>query len=929
MASSASLMAQTSAPPAPALQNEKVVLDTFTVSVDRDQGYVAVDSLAGGRQNTPLRLTPSAVSALTSEFISDLGITDMQDALQWSLNVAPTNFRAGNAGGTGGGTFNFWSVSIRGDAHVQGGNPPTKNYFPTYMVIDSYNVDRIEFNSGPNSILFGIGDIGGSVATYTKNPRFDKNFTTVNMRINDSGGWRGTIDTNAVAGNVAARVNAVWANEKGWVDGDFDKRKGVDVGLSYKLGDNTTIRLGVEGWKQKRNLYTTTVGDGLSLWNGTTNAATWGQAIAGTGDNPVTTPGAPGVKTMDAWGGPNDYLVFIPGMGLMNWAHGLRSAGTGDFYDAAKLRDVSFVDGRSGKPVPALPSREFAVAPSDGVLEPQSLSGTISFEHRINANSEFQIQGYKYVDKAQATNFEGAGGGMGFGVAVDLNKQLPNGQPNPNYGKLYSDQFLDRQKQNHRVDEIRGQYTYHFDTQIFGIPWTQSLSASAGYQKTDYDARQYQAVYKPTYVAADWTKSMVWGRIYWDNPQAAFNVENNGDIAYVPHTFNWFDFNSTQKIKYAGLFSQSRFWDDRLNITLGARRDDYKNNKIGLRGPVNTPTISEDSGDTYSAGVVGYVTEWLALVGNYSSNFQPAAGGLAPAVTGKIFGPSFGKGKDFGVRVSTKDHKYSAGLNFYRTRSTDVTGADQPGFQGIWDQYFKAGGTKTDIGPAGQVTGTAPNLKASMNSVDSYDVKYKGVEFELTANPTRNIRLIAHYSEPEGVRTNNAPNARIYFAQHLPDWQAIANGTTPDAILLRSNLADAQRLLDNTAGSSVSANMPTKMANAFATYSFLDGSVKGLEIGAGANYFGKQFAGPGDLLYGERVMKPGYTLVSAMIAYTMKFPALGRDVRARFQLNVDNVLDEDSLIFDGYQTFGSAGIQGNGYRFLNPRSFTLSANFEF
>ncbi|HTO04095.1 MAG TPA: TonB-dependent receptor plug domain-containing protein, partial [Opitutus sp.] len=241
----ASLPAQTAAPAtiSPGDSSEQpVVLETFTVNTDRDQGYIAVDSLAGGRQNTPLRVTPSAVSSLTKEFINDLAVTDLQDALQWSLNVTPTNFRSGNVGGTGGDTHNFWSVSVRGDAHVQGGNPPTKNYFPTFMIIDTYNVERIEINSGPNSILFGIGDIGGSLTTYTKVARFDKTFQDLTLRATSFGGYRVAGDVNQTVGNLAVRVNAVWADEKGWRDGEFDKRKGVTLAASYKFGDNTQLR---------------------------------------------------------------------------------------------------------------------------------------------------------------------------------------------------------------------------------------------------------------------------------------------------------------------------------------------------------------------------------------------------------------------------------------------------------------------------------------------------------------------------------------------------------------------------------------------------------------------------------------------------------------------------------------------------------------
>src|ERR1019366_3164030 len=131
-------------PPVPPPADETVVLSPFLVNTNKDNGYTAVDSLSGGRQNSPIRVTPAAMSSITRAFINDLSLTNVQDALKWSLNAIPTDFRNGISGASAGEVFNFWSISIRGDAHVQGGNPPTKNYFPTFMVQDTYNVDRIE-----------------------------------------------------------------------------------------------------------------------------------------------------------------------------------------------------------------------------------------------------------------------------------------------------------------------------------------------------------------------------------------------------------------------------------------------------------------------------------------------------------------------------------------------------------------------------------------------------------------------------------------------------------------------------------------------------------------------------------------------------------------------------------------------------------------
>ena len=233
----APLLAQTvaSSPPTTAGGEQTIVLSPFVVNVDHDNGYIAVDSLSGGRMAAPIRVTPTSMSSITMGFIDDLGLTNVNDVLKWSLSTVPTSDRSGLSGGSGGGVFNYWSVSTRGGMAPQGGNPPTKNYFPIYTVMDTYNIERIEFDQGPNSILFGIGDIGGAVSSYTKTARFDKNFSTINLGYNNYGGYRGTIDVNQSAGDLALRVNAVAANEKGWRDGDYHHKLGADLAGDWRF----------------------------------------------------------------------------------------------------------------------------------------------------------------------------------------------------------------------------------------------------------------------------------------------------------------------------------------------------------------------------------------------------------------------------------------------------------------------------------------------------------------------------------------------------------------------------------------------------------------------------------------------------------------------------------------------------------------------
>jgi outer membrane receptor protein involved in Fe transport len=907
----APLLAQ-DAPP----DDDVYVLDTFTVSTEKDRGYVAADSLAGGRQASPIRVTPASISSLTSEFLSDLGITNAQDALLWSLNSAPTSDRGGFSGGSGGGVFNYWSISSRGGQSVQGGNPPTKNYFPFFVISDNYNVDRIEFAQGPNSILFGIGDIGGAMTSYTKTARFDRDFNTATLSYNSYGGWRGTVDSNTAKDNLALRLNAVIADEKGFRDGDFNEKLGATLAGDWKFNDDRShIKFEIEGWKQKKTIYGATYLDNMSLWDGTTSAATWAQAIPNLGANPLTTPGAPGVNGMSDWG-LNPYRVIVAGSdtGVMNWSGGVRSMGTNNVGVGAYLRPEPYTYELTGTPIMALPSRDFAVAPSDAFLRPQAANATLTFEQRITPNLDLQVSGYHYVDKQYAENFEG-----GTTASIDLNQQLPNGSPNPNYGEIYSDYFLGRQVQNHKVTEFRALLSYHFDTEIFNVPLNQVLSVSAGTQSTDYEARQYNAqdISQDTagWTSSNWESKLVWGRVYWNNPEAPFNLPDT--VRYQPLPFNWFDFDASQDIDFVGAFSQSRFWDDRLNVTLGIRRDEFDIHRIGLRGTGNTPITLDGGGNTYSAGAIAYITEWLGVFANVSENFQPAAGGTPITLYGETLGASFGKGRNYGIRVSTKDNKYYATLTWYDQSAEAVIGGDSPGFQGIWDKYFQAGGTVTDIGPAGQVTGSPGSLKAAMQYVDTYDVEYEGVELELTANPTENIRLQIHYARPKGERTNNGPNGSRYFAEHLATWQAVAGGTSTPSQELATMLTTAQNDLARWAVPTLAGAVEKSHWNAFGVYSFTNDTLRGLEIGLGATHKGAR-------QFNQTQRTTAFTTEWLMLAYTWNFSLNGREVPTRIQLNVDNVFGDDTLVFQNYE-----GNVPRDYNFIPPRKATLTVRFEF
>jgi hypothetical protein len=894
-----------------------VVLNAFTVDTSTDVGYVAVNSLAGGRNNTPLAITPTTVSALTGEFIDDLQLTNASDALKWTMNAIPQNFTP-NVGS--GNEFNSWANNLRGaGAGPQGGTPPTVNYFPLYAIKDFFNVDRFELNLGPNSILFGVGNLGGVSSSYTKKPVFNRDFTELDLVVNSYGGARATLDVNQLVSilhkdDLGVRVNLLADRDEDWRKEDEIKRWGVAVATTFKISDKATVRFDVEGYEVILPQYAENISDQYSQWNGQTASPTWGVAPTGPSNS---------YQSMAEWGGPSSFQLWIPSEGtLMNWGAGYRGTGLGDgpFYTTAILRPYAYAlqnpgywpAGTGTEILPALPSRGFTVGPTDGTNTLKYYTLTAYFDQEISSNCEFELSAYRFSDTEVSKNFESP-----TNVSVDINKQMPNGMPNPEFGQLYSDMFLDKQVQDHSANEFRGQLNYHFDVNVFNIPVKEWLSLSGGDVFHLLLTREYNgsfANYPDPWNSNNWTEDMIWAREYWNQPNLAINLPNTFGghaIVYQALPFNWFD-------------------HDRLNITLGARHDDYNSVLLqSVRPPYGLPypqgyTFETDVGNTYSAGFVGKVTKQIAVVYNYSENFAPIGGGTAPSLFGVPFGPATGKENSAGLRFSTDDGRYYITTDYYEDKSHGRISNDSIGIQGIWNDYFKAGGTATDIGPAGNLSGTAPNQQTQFNYADTEDLKDTGYEVSAVANPTKNWKFEASYAVPKSVEDNDLPGSRAYFAAHLTEWSQVANGGSNLDGTVAEDLRNAETELANTAIPATNQGTVKSTFNLVAAYTFTDTFLRGLTLGAGATALGAQETSTGGVLF-----SPGYTTYIAFVKYATTYNAMGRKLHVTYQLNVDNLTNNKNLVYTGYQQNSSGDVQGSNYYFLDPIKFTASLQTRF
>ncbi|MDP0499810.1 MAG: TonB-dependent receptor [Verrucomicrobiota bacterium JB022] len=893
-------------------------LEAFAVNAGDDVGYTAVDSLAGGRINTPLKLTPSSVSSLTSVFIEDLGITTVRDALKWSPNVVPTDQSAGRRLGA---PFQDWSFNYRSaGAGQQGGPGPTRNYFSFYQNADSYNVDRIEFLRGPNSIVFGLGTVGGTLAIYTKRAQLNRDFTTLTGILDSNGGARFELDTNQrLTEQLAVRVNAVADDFKGWQENDNGEFRAATVAFMYRPTARTSITFEAEYADRERTLFGTTIGDEVSGWDGQTNSATWGAAPTG-GAVDATQP----IQNAGGWGDwLTSYPVYIPGQDpqIQPWAGGFAS--NTSMPNGVKLNyaphagfypeEVRFHDGTdwySTDQIPVLPDDDWSYG--SGVADTEYKDFTLTVEHKFNENFEGTVAVYRYEDNVTAKSYEPTDG-----AAIDINQQLPNGQPNPNYGKAFADFFLSQQDQSRTVTEARVQLNYRFGGTFMDKRWDQLFSASAAYKELEINAHQYLGFNVAPADMPDtsqWQQHLVWGRLYLDNPNQLIMPEQGVYYAQQPIGY-WYDFDDTFKLKDFAFLSHTRLFDESLSILAGVRYDTYTEDILEYRRDDGMDRFSKQEGDgtTYSVGGI-YYYKFLGLFANYSQNIQPPNPGSQPLLSGERPDPEEGSGHEFGVRISTEDHKYYLTITRYDTQSEGRLIENPVGLRGIWDRYNDA------TNPGAQ----SPIVAYS----DTTSVDVKGWEFEMTANPTRNLRLQASYAKPTAEVVDYYPDSRAYFDANIDTWNAgVQNASSPQAAEdLQNQIDNVRDALDQAVPGAIVSGSVKYTASFFATYTFLDDQpLDGLSIGAGMSLTGRRYAGVYD---GRTYWGDDVSTTDMVIAYETEI----RNLPVRFALNIDNVFDRnDPIVTDYHYTYvdRSGDRIASGWYMQAPRTFKFTARVTF
>ena len=150
-------------------QEEVVNLSPFVVDTAQDEGYVATQTLAGGRLNQSLKDSGAAIQVITKDFMDDIGATGIEELLQYTTNSEVAGILGNFTGATDGGAGETNTGGARrnpdGATRIRGLAAPdrTRNFFKTDIPFDSYNTERVDINRGANSFLFGLGSPAGLI----------------------------------------------------------------------------------------------------------------------------------------------------------------------------------------------------------------------------------------------------------------------------------------------------------------------------------------------------------------------------------------------------------------------------------------------------------------------------------------------------------------------------------------------------------------------------------------------------------------------------------------------------------------------------------------------------------------------------------------------------------------------------------------------
>ena len=462
------------------------------------------------------------------------------------------------------------------------------------------------------------------------------------------------------------------------------------------------------------------------------------------------------------------------------------------------------------------------------------------------------------------------------------------------------------------------------------------------------------------------------------------------------------DIDTTSELNFGQTAANWKFWQNRVNVLAAGRFDRFVARQkspyplvsdpaygpgwdgVGVpfrpAAPSNYFQLSADdqarysapsvkvSHGTYAVGAVVHATRWLSPFADFGTSFNPNGAGID--VFGRTFEPRTSQGWDAGLRVSLPGDRVSATLGRYSGRESgqQINVGSAAGLTFALDGQINNIITARPVGAgtAGNTRGLAAVPRAYS---DRRDLQNSGYELEVLANLGRGWRVMANAARAAASQTNAYSDSRAYLERNdavlrqiLADagvtvgasGQASINASaSPDAPNAAAGWNNLQTFKSAVITGEQKVNrLPRMTANAFIDHTFSAGRLRGITLGAGVNYRGREIIGNygADLMVNpsnptQAIDNPALgplNYVYGSSYYTGTFTAgyrlrLKNNASLSFNLKIDNLFDYrepryyNTVLRPPGGDLSSFARVTTPYQFfyLTPRNFTLTVTLRF
>ena len=891
--------AQTAPAPAAPARDEPVELSPFIIATERDTGWSANDTLSANRTKQALKDVPVNIDAITRDFMEDLGLDSADDVALFVANVyaLPIMENDNHKG-------NF---SFRGLAQT---NNVSRNYFRWYIPSDTYNVERIDFGKGSNSLIFGEVEPGGQGAVFTKRPLL-RNFGEFYGQYTNEGAYRFQLDVNRrLRPDLALRFNAVRRLQRTFQDASDYRFGGETIALAWQPFRRTGIRLEFE-----QGAYENVRGF-AGIWVRENSARSRAFGTAGT------------YYTSDREWIISSTLPVADRTSSLNPSGGSPSLLEGGFFDVRMLNAAGVAVGT--KRINGFPKHYNIRGSFDNHSRPfRTWSATI--EQQVGPVSTELAYNYQTQQEERNDN------AFDQTISVDVN------------GRPYIDSRGDRKWFRNDVHSFRGSAVYKFDR----FRWMEQLFVAGAEYREDQALNlrwQYFNIAPAlagTASAINTNNDRLVLRLYLDDPQfysrAVFDrLQKDGlpttsavnmvPLRYFASGTSAADGTAWRQTYSTSISATGRYFKGRVQSLAGARTDwgrtwDYvatrkegrwsediqpPNRADALPGEYVQNRALRQAQTTYSGGLTVALNKDINLYTIYSESFRFQDARTYDRVT---IGPISGVTKEIGLKGNLWSDRLAFSFGLFEIDRQNVVRS--------WNNIIPFTDTQTeDLMNPNDVLPGDPRYKyrepGTASAARNYTAteKSKGADLTLTLKPTRGLQLRFTFGYADVFSQPDLSSFRGYYDA------AVKRGNESPALL-----SDAKLLLDtlDVADRATGARAAPWSASWVADYGFSRDSalLRGVRVGVNGVWRDDYLFG---LPAGQQMTGGSTHLVNAYVMRDQKL--WGQQVRVRAGVRNLTDLENGGVRKTGFTTMAD-GRNVYRYSYVMPAQYDLSVSVKF